>query len=79
MVLAMVANRFYVASYIRVAAYHTRTVCFSVPYAYGGTVRVYVSHSIKLAMGTGGFMPKAYYSKASPKGYVRYSFRFIIS
>ena len=49
--------------------YHMRIVCFSVPYAYGCIVCVYISHSIKLYIGTGGSIPKAYYSKASPKGY----------
>ena len=49
--------------------YRTRMVCFSVPYTYGCTVCVYVSHSIKLSVGSVGSMPTAYYSKASPKGY----------
>ena len=40
--------------------YHTRMVCFSVPYTYGCTVCVYVSHSIKLSIGSGGSMPKVY-------------------
>ena len=54
--------------------YHTHMVCFSVPYAYGCTVRVYVSHSIKHSIKNGGYIPKPCYSKASPKAmHVRYS------
>ena len=41
--------------------YHTRMVCFSVPYAYGCTVCVYVSHSIKLSIGARGPIQNAYY------------------
>ena len=43
--------------------YRTRMVCFSVPYAYGCTVCVYVSHSIKLSVRTGGSIPNAYYAQ----------------
>ena len=42
---------------------NTRMVCFSVPYAYGCTVCVYVSHSIKLSIGTGGSISIAYYAQ----------------
>ena len=38
-------------------------VCFSVPYAYGCTVQVYVSHSIKLSIETGGSIPNVYYAQ----------------
>ena len=50
--------------------YHTRMVCFSVPYTYGCTIRVYVSHSIKHSIRTEEYIPKAYFSKAATKGFV---------
>ena len=60
--------------------YHTRMVCCSVPYVYGCIVRVYVSASMKLITRTEDYIPKAYFSKAAPKGFVsRYRQRFIIS
>ena len=58
--------------------YHTHMVCFFVPYVYG-TVRVYVSPSMKLSIRTEDYILKAYFSKAAPKGCVCYSQRFIIS
>ena len=50
--------------------YHTRMVRFSVPYVYGCTVRVYVSASTKLSIRTENYIPKVYFLKAAPKGFV---------
>ena len=60
-------------------AYGTyRMRCFSVPYTYGCIVHVYVSHSTKLSRGTGGYIPKPYYPKASPKQLCPLQIAFII-
>ena len=53
-----------------VHSYRTRMVCFSVPYAYGCTVWVYVSASMKLSIRTEDYIPNAYFSKAALKGFV---------
>ena len=56
--------------------YHTCMVCFSVPYVRIWLYRtsIYVSHSIKLSVGTGGSTQKAYYSSQAYKAIKMYEF-----